>query len=215
MAKQTSRTISREENNIIYVEPNYEYSTEMYGTNGLNTYEFIPPTEDYSIYVNLKVETRGRTIRTNATNDKNELVLSWETDMSGRTTTNLMEGTRIHVGNKGNYINSLTTNYTDIFIGDWKKKPRATIEMFGINSIDISYNSYMVPEVTIEFTDIRGAAVFGPKEAYETALNDAGVDSQYHMNCLVQILEQDSILQAVILIAQQSSLAIISHFLLT
>lgn len=175
MAKQTSRTISREENNIIYVEPNYEYSTEMYGTNGLNTYEFIPPTEDYSIYVNLKVETRGRTIRTNATNDKNELVLSWETDMSGRTTTNLMEGTRIHVGNKGNYINSLTTNYTDIFIGDWKKKPRATIEMFGINSIDISYNSYMVPEVTIEFTDIRGAAVFGPKEAYETALNDAGV----------------------------------------
>ena len=174
MARRTSRTISREENNIIYVEPNYSYSTEMYGENGLNTYEFIPPTEDYSIYLNLKVETRGRTIRTNATSDKNELVLSWETDVSGRTTTNLMEGTRIHVGNKGGYINSLTTSYTDIFIGDWKKKPRATIEMFGINSVDIAYNSYMVPEVTIQFTDIRGASVFGPKEAYETALNDAG-----------------------------------------
>ena len=40
------------ENNIIYVEPNYIYSTEEYGVNGLNTYEFAPPLEDYSIFVN-------------------------------------------------------------------------------------------------------------------------------------------------------------------
>ena len=43
-------------NNIIYVEPNYIFSTEEYDVNGLNTYEFAPPLEDYSIFVNLEVE---------------------------------------------------------------------------------------------------------------------------------------------------------------
>ena len=49
------RTVTRNvENNIIYVEPNYVNSTEQYDTRGLNTYEFAPPLEDYSIFVTLK-----------------------------------------------------------------------------------------------------------------------------------------------------------------
>ena len=57
-------TIVKEINNIVYVEPNYSYSTDEYDTGGLETFEFIPNTEDYSIYVNLEIETIGRTIQT-------------------------------------------------------------------------------------------------------------------------------------------------------
>ena len=67
------RTIVKPVNNVLYVEPNYTHSTEMYGAHGLETYEMIPDLEDYSIFVNLEVEILGRTI--NATN--NTLVLSY------------------------------------------------------------------------------------------------------------------------------------------
>ena len=175
MAKEINKTTITQQNNIVYVEPNYTYSTDMRGTNGINTYEFIPPAEDYSIYVNLNVEIRGRTIRTKE--DVNTLSLSYETDISGKTKINILQGTKIPINRNGaknkDYVNYLTTNYTDIFLGDLKKKG-PSIETFGISSIDLSYNNYMVPEVTIEFVDIRGVSLFAQKEAYETRLRDFG-----------------------------------------
>ena len=164
-------------NNIIYVEPNYINSTEEYDTNGLNTYEFAPPLEDYSIFVNLEVETRGRNVQSSKSSNNKKLILSFISNTDGSSAVNFMQGSKIPIGEKGATLNSLTTNYTDIFLGDLKRNGPST-ETFGIESIDISYNSYMVPEVTIEFVDVRGVALFAQKEYYETNKNiDAAIDS--------------------------------------
>ena len=41
---------------------------------------------------------------------------------------------------------------------------KGTSELFGIESINISYNNYMVPVVVINFIDIKGAALHGAEE---------------------------------------------------
>ena len=162
------RTVTRNvENNIIYVEPNYVNSTEQYDTRGLNTYEFAPPLEDYSIFVNLEVEVKGRNVQSSKSSTNKKLILSFITSTDGTSAVNFMQGTKIPIGENGATINSLTTNYTDIHLRDLKQKSPST-ELFGIESIDIAYNSYMVPEVTIEFVDVRGVALFAQKELYES-----------------------------------------------
>lgn len=165
------------ENNIIYVEPNYINSVEEYDVNGLNTHEFIPALEDYSIFVNLEVETRGRNVQSSKSSNNRKLILSFISNTDGTSAVNFMQGSKIPIGEKAT-INSLTTNYTDIYLGDLKKNGPST-ETFGIQSIDISYNSYMVPEVTIEFIDVRGVALFAQKEYYETNKN---IDSALNSN---------------------------------
>lgn len=154
-------------NNIVYVEPNYVNSIEGYNANGLNTYEFAPSLEDYCLYVNLEVETRGRNIQSSKTANGKKLVLSFVSHTDGKSSINFMQGSKIPLGDGKTSINSLTTNYTDIFLGDLKSNG-PQIETFGIKSIDIAYNNYMVPEITIEFVDVRGTALFAQKEYYET-----------------------------------------------
>ena len=167
------RTIVKPVNNVLYVEPNYTHSTDMYGARGLETYEMIPDLEDYSIFVNLEVEILGRTI--NATNKT--LVLSY-TSYGNKETINLMQGSKVPIGD-GNYINSLTTNYTDLHLKNMKSVG-ASPELFGISSIDIAYRNYTVPEVTIEFVDVRGAAVFGQRELFESQRVEKAINENYH-----------------------------------
>ena len=166
------RTIINQTNNIVYVEPNYNYSTSQYDSNGLNTYEFIPDLEDYSIFVNLEIETIGRTLQTGNKVYKFSYVSKGDGE-----SVNLMSGTKINTTDGGT-INSLTTNYTDIHMSDLKNTG-ASPELFGINYIDIAYNNFMVPEVTIEFVDIRGASVFGQKELFETNNIERAIGGNY------------------------------------
>ena len=68
----------------------------------------------------------------------------------------------------------LTTNFTDV---DVLRPNDSTAEMFGIESISISYDSWLYPEVTIRFVDVRGASVMQPEEyAYQ---NKEGQGSLY------------------------------------
>ena len=173
MAKE--RTIVKPVNNVLYVEPNYTHSTSEYGLHGLETYEMTPDLEDYSIFVNLEIEIVGRTI--NAINDT--YVLSY-TSSGNKETINLMQGSKVPIGD-GNYINSLTTNYTDIHLKDMKRVG-ASPELFGISSIDIAYRNYTVPEVTIEFVDVRGAAVFGQRELFESQRVEHAINENYPEN---------------------------------
>ena len=55
----------------------------------------------------------------------------------------------------------LTTNYTEIS----SMNPSAnTKECLGIESINIEYNAWFHPQVTIKFVDVRGATVFQPED---------------------------------------------------
>lgn len=177
MATEKRTSVKQIVNNIIYVEPNYVHSSDEYGVGGLNTYELTPPLEDYSIFVNLEVEVRGRNVQSTKTANNKKLIMSYVTKTDGSSNVNFMQGSKIPIGDDKASINALTTNYTDLFLGDLKKNGPST-EMFGIQSIDISYNNYMVPEVTIEFIDVRGVSLFAQKEAYETSKNiDKAINS--------------------------------------
>ena len=163
--------ISLDEGKILYIEPNYSSSIERVSESGIQQYEMIQPMEDYSIYVNLEVEVRGRTVRVNGGSEMLTYVMTFESDQKG-TAVNFMRGSKIPVGKHGSdgYINSLTTNYTNTFVSDVLKEKNdgfvddPTLEMFGISSIDIAYKNYMVPEVTINFVDVRGISLFAQEE---------------------------------------------------
>ena len=167
-------------NNIIYVEPNYNNSLEQYDQHGLDTIEMIPSTEDLSIYINIEVEVKGRTVQSeSSSNGGSEVIVMSITSANGKTKVNFMQGSKIKSGD--GYINSLTTDYTDIFLGDLKTD-EPTTELFGIKSVDVSYNTWYVPEVTIEFVDIRGASLFTRREMQEAAKGADGAVTQESQN---------------------------------
>ena len=109
--------------------------------------------EDLCISVDLEVEVKGRTFASSKNAASNNMQMSWQSSADGQTI-RFMKGTKITTGvNKDGFVNSLTTNYTDCFLYDVESE--GTCEMFGIKSIDINYNNFMVPEVTIQFIDER------------------------------------------------------------
>ena len=59
--------------------------------------------------------------------------------------------------------NYLTTYYTDISHDTYGKKTE--IEGLGVESVQISYESWYTPTVVIKFVDVRGSALFGREEA--------------------------------------------------
>lgn len=173
--------------NVHYVEPNFVYDfTEDVSSDG-NKHEQAPDLSDYCIALDMEVEISGRNSEISQEGSaKRTIILSWKQDRNG-STVGFLEGTKIYkdinkrpslddLKNNTNlgkihedYVNSLTTNYTDIFYTDLKDY--GTTEMFGIESVDVQYNNYMVPEITIKFVDIRGVSLFSPTEMrYETGV---------------------------------------------
>lgn len=162
---------------IRYIEPNYTSdSRPMSGPRGLHTYEFENPLEDYCIFVNLKVEVRGRAIRTDYTTNSKTYTMNYFSQQ-GKEAVSFLQGTKYPTAKQNVYgkdVPSLTTDYLDhLYLNDLVKRDvndvvsgtSTTTELFGINSIDIQYNNWMVPEVTIKFTDVRGASLFAAEEA--------------------------------------------------
>lgn len=151
---------------VMYVEPNYTgayYEDDRFGDSKVK-YELAPDLSDYCIAVDLTVECKGRTVGVVGNNNDNTITMSWQ---SSSKTNNISfhKGTTLHfngVDNTDGYINALTTSYVDTYYLDIVKN--GTNEMFGITSIDIQYNNYFVPEITIEFVDIKGVSLFAPEE---------------------------------------------------
>ena len=151
-------------NQIAYVEPNVIISSE--DSDVLNGFEEAPKLEDYSIYVNLQVEVKRRYT---ASNENKLYSVLWTA--SGNSVS-FQQGSRIYFDSfkkdqtDADYVNAFTTDYADFAyqdrIGNEDVPP--TSEMFGIKSIDINYDNYYVPQVTIEFVDIRGISLFSPED---------------------------------------------------
>lgn len=124
---------------VIYVEPN----NNIVGTGKGTNFTFNP--EDYSILVDLQVDVVDR-YAYNGGNGKEAIQYTLEWDAKG-TKTSLFKGTN----------GMLTTKALDTSFDDISKNLNQ--EAIGINSIDIRYNSWNYPEITINFTDIRGASL--------------------------------------------------------
>lgn len=137
---------------INYVEPNWLDADE----NNDVTHQL--PLEDLAINVNLSVEVPVEQREGIVQQENNKYVVTFMSD-GERTYTNLMQGSKVVSTQSQTF---LTTNYTEATYEDVKKG--GTNEMFGISSIDIQYNDYYTPQVTIQFVDIRGTALFAPEE---------------------------------------------------
>ena len=111
------------------------------------------PYEDYCMAVDLTIRQTNRYSCGwwNQSGDVNEITYS-----SKKGTLSFIGGTEY--GDGDGY---LTTNFTDISMVNPESN---TAECLGISSINIDYDSWWYPQVTIKFVDVRGATVMQPAE---------------------------------------------------
>lgn len=146
-------------NKVVYVEPNALEDFTSYNSNNNGLVNKSVDLEDMCVVVGLEVEVKGRSYDTGA---KDTIRMTWQSDISGsENRISFLRGTKIKTKNNGE-VHLLTTSYTDTYIKDIEKN--GTCEMFGIKSIDINYDNMMVPEVTINFIDVRGVSLFAQEE---------------------------------------------------
>lgn len=121
------------------------------------------PYDDYNIAVDLTVFTNDRYSCGFANETNEQKVLHFATTA----------GTLSFLGGTDNF---LTTNFTDIQNVDPRNN---TQECLGIESINISYDSWLHPTVVVKFVDVRGATVMQPSE--QEYYNEGNRGEVYHL----------------------------------
>ena len=163
---------------IIFVEPNDVYDKDA--ENAQKGLSLTPKYEDFCISFNLIIEAFSRfktdaTVNSvNSTGQTNTYSIQWgltKEDMIKRRTSVLQgnRGDNVLINEDGSYgysdsdYNYLTTYFTDLTFDSYKNKTQ--IEGLGVESVQVSYESWYTPTVTIKFVDVRGSALFGREEA--------------------------------------------------
>ncbi len=119
--------------------------------------EIVPP-EDLFIYVKFSAYPRSRVTY----GGENKTFNSGIEDEVHFISTNLKYNSQTGKLDPTLQKSYATTDWTNIggFSKDVKSRSAGALEGFGIKSIDIKYNSSLVPTVDITFTDVRGGALF-------------------------------------------------------
>ena len=167
---------------IIYVEPNDVYDKEA--NNSQQGESLTPRYEDFCISFNLIIEcynrlNKSRMItapdvngRTDEDGKPQTYKITWgltQDDLRkkrssvlqgnrGKDNMNNTDGTFNFSDSDYNY---LTTYFTDISYNSYKN---TEIEGLGVESVQISYESWYTPTVVIKFVDVRGSALWGREE---------------------------------------------------
>ena len=132
-------------NRMFLVDPNnFDY---QYHLDTDKAYNMTVSPEDLSILVELKTQTKSRTI---LNTEKSE---SKSFNYNGRTVS-FMDGSKNKTTGGENY---LTTNYTNL-----STTFDEVDETLGITSIDIDFSSSYAPTVNINFIDVKGGSIFQP-----------------------------------------------------
>jgi hypothetical protein len=142
-------------NKVIYVDPNQTIKTVKGGSNTNNKLQsgVMNPPEDLSISVDLEVTTVSR-----YSYGKTETYyMSWVSSQNG--TTPMVS---FFQGKKIGGTNQLTDFYSDISYQT--SQTGENIEGVGISSIDIDFDAWYLPQITIKFIDVRGSALFSPMD---------------------------------------------------
>lgn len=151
MGTQNDYSVVRElANKIYYIEPNFVGGRR----------DNVPVSlEDLSVYVELKVEY-NQTVTEVRKGGSYDIVLQVKLNREGSASfVNLYSGVKY---NNGNDVFLSTEGYENYTLD--RISHSNTEEMFGVESINISYNSFGVPEIEIKFVDIKGAALHGAEE---------------------------------------------------
>lgn len=106
--------------------------------------DMIPP-EDLTMYVNFRALPKSRSVV--------------ETDGTFSTDAFSVNGVEMIATSTENGKQYVTTDYSNVGGGNPHNN-----ENFGIRNIELSYGASMVPQVDIEFVDVRGAALFNDYE---------------------------------------------------
>jgi hypothetical protein len=145
---------------LTIVDPNNfddQYAGAAFGD---SRYNMSVPLENLSISVELKTSTKARTVLTTQNNVSLSITDNVGNSKSSIVKVNFIDGTNDKTTGGQDY---LTTKYTDL-----NTDLNDIEETLGINSIDIEFNSSYAPMIHINFTDVRGGAVFqnGGKSKY-------------------------------------------------
>ena len=133
---------------ISYIEPTNAENINGAKSEGTFSDSILFPYEDYNMAVDLSIRVANR-----------YSCGFWEdTGEMKEFNYSTQNGTISLFGGTDGY---LTTNYTDISMTNPSEN---TQEVLGIESINITYNSWLYPEVDIKFVDVRGATVMQPAE---------------------------------------------------
>ena len=138
MGNNESRQIGER---IFLIDPN-DFENQYAGNSFDDRFNMSVPNEDLSILVELRTQTKDRTILVSGQGVKNQ---------NGITVSFLSGNTSNQTGNES----YLTTRYTEL-----NTELTSINESFGISSIDIEFNSSYAPMITINFIDVRGGAIF-------------------------------------------------------
>ena len=88
-------------------------------------------------------------------------------------------------GKKLNGKNYLTTDYVNIGFQEFRKNGVSDRETLGVNSIDINFDEYFFPEVSVKMTDVRGNSLLSPTEyGYYEDLREAATGEKNHFKNL-------------------------------
>ena len=153
---------------VLYVEPN-----DVSGS--INGVPLTPDYSDYCISVNLIAEVYPRHRQSGIDGDverKGDITataVQFNVDENGKIVQNGKWVSFLRGDDAKKYTkkidddtNFLTTYYTDIDYQDLLK--RNEVEGVGIESVNIAFESYYTPSITIKFIDVRGASLFGAEE---------------------------------------------------
>ena len=135
-----------ENGNVILVDPNY---ININNTKRGNV-EFvngIPQYQDMYIFAELTAESKGRTV----------LEIGGKSTSSNPMEINLLGNNQDK--DNPNYLR-FTTNYYDGSTGN-----RIQYESFGISNINVKINSSYVPQVNIQFVDVKGLSFFNQENS--------------------------------------------------
>ena len=143
-------------NNVVYIE---DPNSVNINNNLINA---VPQYQDMHIFAELTAFSRGRTILMKNTG----AAYSIDNASTRNVKINLMGNNQNKNENNPNYLN-FTTNYYDGSTGN-----EMQYEGFGITNIKTSINSSYVPQVSIQFVDIRGLSFFNQKNSPYRVLFD-------------------------------------------
>jgi len=135
--------------NVNLIDPN-EINTTNMGNDNVNA---IPQYQDMYIFAELKAKSKARTVIV-TTNDGSVSQGTLKTGLEKPREVNLMGVNQNEGDNNPNYL-KFTTNYYDGSTGSYTQ-----YESFGISNIKIVVNSSYVPQVNIQFVDLRGLSFF-------------------------------------------------------
>ena len=163
MSNNTVHSLGR----ILYIEPNdvFDNSLSQKDEEALSNVSITPKYEDMCISFNLMIDKFSRLFKSGQSGGSNgdkSVSISWtstmDTMLKKPSSVSVLEG---ELDNGGK--NFLSTYYTDITFDSYKEKTQ--IEGLGVESVQISYESWYTPTVVIKFVDVRGSAIFGREEA--------------------------------------------------